>query len=102
MSALTQSLQVLEAQALHSLQSVDLATPMAQLHAGFEALIDVPTKERRADTAFTRQASLALAGLLDRSQKLSALVSVLTEHLGSTMAPATISDSCLSNTSHCR
>ena len=100
MSALTQSLQVLEAQALHHLQSVDLATPMAQLHAVFEALIDVPTKERRADTAFTRQASAALDGLLERAQKLSALVGVLTEHLGSTITPASISESYLSNASH--
>jgi hypothetical protein len=100
MSALTQPLQVLEAQALHHLQSVDLATPMAQLHAVFEALIDVPTRERRADTAFTRQASAALDGLLEHTQKLSALVCMLTEHLGSTMTPATIGASCLSNAGH--
>ena len=55
--ASNEQLKALEAQALHHLQSVDLTTPMKQLDAVLEALIEVPTKERRSDTDFARQAS---------------------------------------------
>jgi hypothetical protein len=91
MYAAMQPLQVLEAQALQHLQSVDLATPMEQLHVVFEALIEVPTRERRSDTAFTRQAAVALDTLLERTQKLCALVRLLTEHVGDTALPETTS-----------
>jgi hypothetical protein len=91
MYAAVQPLQVLEAQALYHLQSVDLATPMEQLHAVFDALIEVPTRERRSDTAFTRQAAVALDTLLERTQTLAALVHLLTEHVSGTALPATTS-----------
>lgn len=76
-----EQLQALEAQALQYLQSVDLTTPMQQLETVLEALIEVPAKERRSDTAFARQASVALDMLVNHTQRLVACVHTLTEHV---------------------
>jgi hypothetical protein len=87
MSTSHEQLKALEAQALQHLQSVDLTTPMQQLDAVLEALIEVPTRERRTNTDFARQASVALDVLVQYTQRLSACVYTLTEHVGSTAAP---------------
>lgn len=89
MSTSTESLRRLENQALQHLRSVDLALPMAQLQAVLEALLEVPTHTRRSDTAFARQAMGALDILLEHTRKLSAFVDLLTDHVGTTMIPAT-------------
>jgi hypothetical protein len=90
MSLAMPPLHVLEAQALQHLHSVDLTTPMEQLVAVFEALIEVPTKERLSDTAFTRQAAVALEALRDRTRNLVTLVHVLSEHVGRSVSPTPI------------
>jgi hypothetical protein len=77
-------LQVLEETALLHIQSVDLCTPMKQLDAVWQALIDIPTRERRADTDFARQAAVALAMLGEHARQLSACVHTLSEHVLST------------------
>jgi hypothetical protein len=77
-----QQLRALEAQALHCLDRVDLATPMQQLHDVLEALIEVPTGQRRSDTEFARQAAAALDMIVDRTERLAAFVYTLTEHIG--------------------
>ena len=74
-------LQVLEETALLHIQSVDLCTPMKQLDAVWQALIDIPTRERRADTDFARQAAVALAMLGEHARQLSACVHTLSEHV---------------------
>jgi len=81
MYAANEQLQALEAQALQYLQSVDLTTPMQQLETVLETLIEVPAKERRSDTDFARQASMALDVLVNRTQRLAACVHTLTEHV---------------------
>jgi hypothetical protein len=74
-------LQALEETALLHIQSVDLFTPMKQLDVVLQALIDIPTTERRADTAFARQAAVALEMLHAHARQLSACVQTLSEHV---------------------
>jgi hypothetical protein len=74
-------LRVLEESALQCIQSVDLFTPMKQLDVVLQALIDIPTTERRADTVFARQATVALETLDEHARQLSACVRMLSEHL---------------------
>jgi hypothetical protein len=81
MFATNERLRMLEKNALHHIESVDLATPMQQLHDVLEALIEVPTGQRRSDTEFARQASIALDILARHTQRLSAFVYTLTEHV---------------------
>jgi hypothetical protein len=76
-----EQLKALKAQALQHLQSVDLITPMKQLDAVLEALIEVPTKERRSDTDFARQAAVALDMLVRHTHRLLVCVDTLTEHV---------------------
>jgi hypothetical protein len=54
---------------------------MRQLHEVLAALIEVPTKERCADTDFARQASAALDMLSAHTHRLSAFVHTLAEHV---------------------
>jgi len=89
MDTSNEQLKALEAQALQHLQSVDLITPMKQLDAVLEALIEVPTKERRSDTDFARQASVALDVLIRHTQRLSVCVDTLTEHVRCAAVSAT-------------
>ena len=74
-------LKALEETALLHIQSVDLFTPMKQLDVVLQALIDIPTTERRADTAFARQATVALEMLRTHAHQLSACVQTLSEHV---------------------
>jgi hypothetical protein len=46
-----------------------------------QALIDIPTRERRSDTDFARQAAVALAMLGEHARQLSACVHTLSEHV---------------------
>lgn len=75
------SLQVLEETVLHHIQSVDLFTPMRQLDAILQALLDIPTTERRADTDFSRQAAVALDMLSAHARQLAGCVRTLSEHV---------------------
>jgi len=81
------TLVALENDTIQHLQRVDVNTALRQLDLVFEALIQVPTKERRANTEFTRRAKVELDILLHQSNKLSALVHSLSEHIG---APAQV------------
>ena len=74
-------LKALEETALLHIQTVDLFTPMKQLDVVLQALIDIPTTERRADTAFARQAAVALDMLRAHASQLSACVQTLSEHV---------------------
>lgn len=78
-----ETLKALQDQALHHLQSVDFTTPMQQLDDVLEALIEVPTTQRRSDTDFARQAHAALDLLIYRARKLTRVVHTLTEHVSS-------------------
>ena len=53
-----------------------------QLDQVFEALMHVPTKERRSDTAFALRAKIALDMLIHKTDKLTAYVQSLNEHVG--------------------
>ena len=76
------SLVALENDAIQHLQRVDVNTVLRQLDLVFEALIQVPTKERRANTEFTRRAKVELDILTHQTNKLSAFVHSLREHIG--------------------
>ncbi len=76
------TLLALEDEAIHYLQQVDVNTALRQLDNVFEALIQVPTKERRSDTEFTRRAKVELDILVHQINKLSAYVHSLSEHVG--------------------
>ena len=77
-------LQVLEETALLHIQSVDLGGRRIIKKKIWQALIDIPTRERRADTDFARQAAVALAMLGEHARQLSACVHTLSEHVLST------------------
>jgi hypothetical protein len=72
----------LEDEAIHHLQHVDVNTALRQLDSVFEALIQVPTKERRSDTEFTRRAKVELDILVHQINTLSTYVHSLCEHVG--------------------
>jgi hypothetical protein len=76
------SLVALENDAIQHLQRVDVNTALRQLDLVFEALIQVPTKERRANSEFTRRAKVELDILLHQTNKLSAFVHSLRDHIG--------------------
>jgi hypothetical protein len=74
----------LEAAALTQLREVDLRIPMQQIRRGLEALLDIPTTARTANTIFSQQASTAITMLADEVEELSAAVQSLMEHVGRT------------------
>ena len=76
------TLMSLEDDALQHLQRVDVNTAIRQLDYVFEALIQVPTKTRRTDTEFTRRAKVELDVLIHQTNKLSAYIHSLSEHIG--------------------
>jgi hypothetical protein len=78
----------LEQTALNKIREVDLKTPMQQVAQVFEALLDVPTTARRANTAFSAQALAALQTLLAEMHRLCAVVDTMTEHVHRTPALA--------------
>lgn len=71
----------LERTALAQLLDVDFMTPMQQIRLGFEALLDVPTAVREANSAFSDQAAAVLEVLLSDVERLREAVQVLTEHV---------------------
>lgn len=76
------SLIALENDAIQHLQRVDVNTALRQLDHVFEALIQVPTRERRTNTEFTRRVKVELDLLMHQTNKLSAFVHSLREHIG--------------------
>ena len=84
---LPKTLLALEEEAIHQLQRVDVNAALRQLDNVFEALIQVPTKERRSDTDFTRRARVELDILSHQINKLSAYVHCLSEHVGTPRLP---------------
>lgn len=81
MAAHYDTLTQLERTALAQLQDVDLMTPMQQICLGLEALIDVPTTVRAANSAFSDQAAAALKVLSDDVERLCDAVNALTDHV---------------------
>lgn len=75
------TLVALENDAIQHLQHVDVNTALRQLDQVFEALIQIPTKERRSDTEFTRRAKIELDILMHQTNKLSAFVHSLSEYI---------------------
>ncbi|WP_218673905.1 hypothetical protein, partial [Candidatus Entotheonella palauensis] len=71
----------LERTALAQLLDVDLMTPMQQIRLGLEALIDVPTTVRGANSAFSGQAAAVLEVLSSDVERLREAIKVLTEHV---------------------
>lgn len=71
----------LERTALAQLLDVDLMTPMQQIRLGLEALIDVPTTVRGANSAFSDQAAAVLEVLSGDVERLREAVKALTEHV---------------------
>lgn len=90
MHDLSKTLITLEEEAIQHLQRVDVNTALSQLDNVFEALIQVPTKERRSDTEFTRRAKVELDILMHQINKLSAYVHSLNEHVGTPRLPASM------------
>jgi hypothetical protein len=84
------TLVALEDDAIQHLQRVDVNAALRQLDQVFEALIQVPTKERRSDTEFTRRAKIELDILKHQTNKLSAFVHSLSEHIGAPSQSASL------------
>ncbi len=78
----------LERTALAQLLDVDLMTPMQQLRLGLEALIDVPTAVRGANSAFSDQAAAVLEVLSGDVERLREAVKALTQHVHRTSSLA--------------
>jgi hypothetical protein len=74
----------LESAALAQLREVDLRIPMQQIRRGLEALLDIPTTARTANTIFSQQALTAITTLADEVEELSTAVQSLMEHVGRT------------------
>jgi hypothetical protein len=77
-----------ERAALAQLLDVDLMTPMQQIRLGLEALIDVPTTARGANSAFSDQATAVLEVLFRDVERLRAAVHTLTAHVHRTSSLA--------------
>jgi len=79
-----------ERAALGQLLDVDLMTPMQQIRLGLEALIDVPTTARGANSAFSDQAAAVLDALSGDVERLRQAVRALSEHVhrGSSLSRA--------------
>jgi hypothetical protein len=70
-----------ERTALAQLLDVDLMTPMQQIRLGLEALLDVPTAVRGANSAFSDQAAAVLEVLPEDVERLREAVRALSEHV---------------------
>ena len=80
-------LDELEAKALRHLDSVDFLTPMRQLDGVLDALLEVPTWERRGDTDFARDAAVAVDRLVHHTQRLVQRLHTLSEHVQGCQLP---------------
>ena len=85
MSAQHEQLANLETTALAHLQDVDLHTPMEQIRYGLEALLDIPTTARCTNTAFSRQAEMAINSLIGEATHLYAFAQSLMAHVNRTL-----------------
>jgi hypothetical protein len=83
----------LEVAALTQLREVDLGIPMQQIRRGLEALLDVPTTARAANTTFSQQALTAIATLADEAEDLCLAVQRLMEHVSRT-SPVRVQPPC--------
>ena len=88
MLTLQKQLASLEQTALSKIDAVDLKTPRQQVGQVFEALLDVPTIVRGANTAFSDQTLAALQTLLAETHRLSAAVATMTQHVGRAASPS--------------
>lgn len=88
MRTLQKQLASLEQTALSKIDAVDLKTPMQQVGQVLEALLDVPTTVRGANTAFSNQALAALQTLLAEMHRLYAAVDTMTQHVGRAASPS--------------
>ncbi len=74
----------LEAIALSQVKEVDLITPMLQIRSGLDALLDIPTTVRAANTTFSQQALTAITTLAEEAQQLSLAIEGLMKHVSRT------------------
>jgi hypothetical protein len=74
----------LELAALTQLREVDLSIPMQQIRRGLEALLDIPTTARTANTIFSQQALTAITTIADEAEELYTAVQSLMEHASRT------------------
>ena len=74
----------LESAALTQLREVDLSIPLQQIRRGLEALLDIPTTARTANTIFSQQALTAITTLAGEAEELSTAVQSLMEHVSRT------------------
>ena len=83
----------LESAALTQLREVDLSIPMQQIRRGLEALLDIPTTARTANTIFSQQALTAITTLAGEAEELSIAVQSLMEHVSRT-SPVRVKPPC--------
>lgn len=88
MLASQKQLASFEQKALSKIREVDLKTPMQQVGQVLEALLDVPTTVRCANTTFSNQTLAALQTLLAEMHRLCAAVDTVAEHVRRSPAPA--------------
>jgi hypothetical protein len=83
----------LESAALSQLREVDLRIPMLQIRRGLEALLDIPTTARTANTSFSQQALTAITTLAGEAEELYTAVQSLMEHVSRT-SPVRVKPPC--------
>ena len=83
-------LATLEQTALTRIWQVDLKTPMQQVSHVLEALLDIPTVARYADSSFSQQTQAALHTLLTETHRLSAVIDTLTQYVSRCNAPKVV------------
>lgn len=83
----------LESAALSQLREVDLSIPMLQIRRGLEALLDIPTTARTANTSFSQQALTAITTLAGEAEELYTAVQSLMEHVSRT-SPVRVKPPC--------
>jgi light-regulated signal transduction histidine kinase (bacteriophytochrome) len=88
-------LATLEQTALTRIWQVDLKTPMQQVHQVLEALLDVPTVARHADSTLSPQTQAALDTLLTETRRLSAVIDTLTQYISRPQARPGVDVPCL-------
>ena len=83
----------LESAALSQLRDVDLSIPMQQIRRGLEALLDIPTTARTANTIFSQQALSAITTLADEAEDLRTAIQRLMDHVSRT-SPVRVKPPC--------
>ena len=83
-------LATLEQTVLTRIWQVDLKTPVQQVNQVFEALLDVPTVARQADSPFCQQTQAALHTLMAETHRLSAVIDTLTQYVSRCHTPSVV------------